>query len=585
MSRVSFSGDGVFVVAEMAQSYEGSLDDAKSLIRAAGEAGADAVKFHVFFADELAVPAYEHYALFKKLELGEAQWRELADLAHSLNMGFVADVLGTDGLRVLQAIGADGLKIHATDLANIPLLRAVGAAGLPVLVACGGGTAGEIATAIGALRESGAKEICLLHGFQASPTPADGSRLLRLRALARTFALPVGYADHIDGDHQLATTWPLAAVGAGAVVIEKHLTLDRSAMKEDYISALNPDEFRSMVEWLRLLERGLGRDDFDLAEAEIEYRGSARKRVVAARDLPAGRSIDATDVALKRTPDRSAETGLEQVLGRKLVKAASVHSAVGDSVLEKRAKRPRAVATLACRAGGSRLYGKPVQRIGDRTILEYLVARLASVSRVDQIVLAISEGIENEPFKEYAAKLGLDYIIGSEEDVQERLIIAGEHANADILLRCTTESPFVYTDNLAELIELHITEGADLSVTERLPDGCACEVISLSAIKDSHERGERRHRSELCTLYMFEHPERYKHFKVNPPDKLWRAKDIRLTVDYPEDLIVCRAIAEALGGDGPLFSLESVVDFLDANPKLNAVNSWIDSGPRGRIWA
>lgn len=584
MSRVQFESGKVLVVAEIAQSYEGSFDEATALVRAAAASGADVVKFHVFYADELAVPAYEHYALFKHLEFSRQQWAELRMLARELGLAFAADVLGVDGLRVLDGIDADLLKIHATDMENLPLLRAVGGTGRPVLLSCGGATAGEIAAAVGMLRAAGAREICLLHGFQASPTSPEDSRMRRMHALARTFGLPTGYADHIDGAHELARAWPLVAVGAGATVIEKHVTLDRAAQKEDFISALNPDEFRTMVEWIRLVERGLGRDDFDLARTEADYRRAARKKVVAVRAAGPGTTLSAEDLALKRTPEDGAVTRLDQAVGRRLREPLAQHQAVGERVLEPRAARPRVVATLACRAGGSRLYGKPVQRIGDRTILEYLVARLASVPRVDQIVLAISEGVENELFIDYARTLGLDYIIGSEVDVQERLIVAGEHGRADLLLRSTTESPFVYTDNIEELIDGHIAEGADLSATEGLPDGAYCEIITLSSLKDAHERGEARHRSELCTLYMFEHPGRYKHLTLPAPAKVRRSHDIRLTVDYPEDLIVCRQIAEALGGDGPLFSLEAIVDYLDAHPQLNAVNSWLNSG-QGRLWA
>lgn len=367
-------------------------------------------------------------------------------------------------------------------------------------------------------------------------------------------------------------------------MIEKHLILNRADKKEDYISALNPDEFLQMVEWLRLVERALGRANFDMSPAEADYRANYRKRVVAARELEAGTTIRPSDVALKRAPGDSGICDPRSVIGRTLAHPVSEHGIITEALCVPHPRRPRLVATLACRAGSSRLYGKPVQRIGDRTILEYLVARLQSVPRVDQIVLAISEGVENELFTDYARKLGLDYVIGDETDVQERLILAGEKAGADLLLRSTTESPFVYTDNIEEMVDRHIVEGAALTVTEGLPDGAYCEIITLSALKDAHERGESRHRSELCTLYMFEHPDRYKTIKFLAPPKLQRAADIRLTVDYPEDLIVCRKVAEDLGKDGPLFSLEAIVDYLDAHPELNAVNNWIASG-KGRIWA
>ena len=161
--------------------------------------------------------------------------------------------------------------------------------------------------------------------------------------------------------------------------------------------------------------------------------------------------------------------------------------------------------------------------------------------------------------------------------------MAGEKGRAELILRATTESPFLYTDNIEEMVAQHLAEGAALTVCEGLPDGAYCEIVTLSALKDAHEHGEARHRSELCTLYMFEHPERYKTVKLLAPEKV-RRPDLRLTVDYPEDLIVCRQVAEALGKDGPLFPLEAVVEYLDAHPKLNTMNNGIDAG-HGRIWA
>jgi N,N'-diacetyllegionaminate synthase len=578
-----FGTGKLLVIAELAQSYEGSFDDAQALIRAAASAKADAVKFQIFSADELAVPDYEYYALYQKLEFSETQCGALFDLARTLNMKVFADVFGTQSLAMLDRLEIDCYKIHAADMRNLGLLKQVGATHRPVILSTGGSTSGEIAEAIDAIKSAGTFDLCLMHGFQASPTATVDTRFLRLNALKRTFKLPVGFADHIDGEHPLARYWPFVALGAGMDVLEKHLTLNRADKKEDYISALNPPEFRLMVDDLRMAEAGLGHADFDFSAAEAEYREGFRKRVVTMRPIAAGTVIDHADVTLKRG-GTAGFWDLRDVIGRTTKGSVAVNVPLSEDALSPREKRLRLVATLACRAGGSRLYGKPVQRIGDRTILEYLVARIQSVKRVDQVVLAISEGSENELFKDYANKLGVDYVIGDEWDVQERLIIAGEKANADLLLRATTESPFLYTDNVEELVERHIAEGAALSVTEGLPDGAYCEIISLDAIKDAHARGERRHRSELCTLYMFEHPEKYKHFTLKAPAKLSRASDIRLTVDYPEDLIVCRKIAEELGRDGPLFSLEAIVDFLDAHPRLNAVNNWIAAG-QSRIWA
>lgn len=244
---------------------------------------------------------------------------------------------------------------------------------------------------------------------------------------------------------------------------------------------------------------------------------------------------------------------------------------------------PRFVATLACRNRSTRLYAKPLQLLGHQTILEHLVERLRRVKRLDQIILAISVGEENRVFVEYAKRLGLEYIFGDEKDMQERLILAGDKAQAEVLLRVTPECPFPYVENIEDLLEKHLAKEADLTVCEGLPEGAYSEIISLAALKRAHAEGEDRHRSEYSTLYLFEHPERFRLLRMQAPPPLHRP-DIRLTVDYPEDLIVCRAIVEALGKGNRYFGLEEIIAYMDAHPAVKAMNGWIDSG-QGRIWA
>ena len=575
------SGLSVFVIAELAQSYEGSFSDAQELVRAAAASGADAIKFQVFYADELAVPQYKYFDLYRKLEFTAEQWGELFDLARALRMQPLADVFGVQTVRMLSRLNVGGLKIHSADLRNRPLLDEVARSAKMIMLSCGGSTASEIAEAVATLNKSGAS-LCLMHGYQASPTAPEDTEFARIRVFRRTFDLPVGFADHIAGDHPLSAHWPLLAIAAGAQVIEKHLTLNRADQKEDYISALNPDEFGRMVDWIRLVERSLGAEDFEMNAAEGSYRLESRKRVVAGRDLDSGVQLQAADLALKRIANESDVFDPRQVIGRILAKPVKRNDMITEQELRPRPRRPRLVAALACRTASSRLYGKPLQRIGDRTILEHLIARINDTRIVDQVVLAIAEGVANKVFIDFAVRFGLEYVIGDERDVQYRLIMAGDKANADILLRATTECPFLYTDNLEFLFEQHVAQQAALTVCEGLPEGAYFELIDLKALKDAHERGEQRHRSELCTLYMFEHPERYKTLKFDAPETV-RRPDLRLTVDYPEDLIVCREIATALGNAGPLFSLESIVEFLDSHPQLNAVNKDIAAGS-GRIW-
>jgi spore coat polysaccharide biosynthesis protein SpsF len=230
----------------------------------------------------------------------------------------------------------------------------------------------------------------------------------------------------------------------------------------------------------------------------------------------------------------------------------------------------KVAATLACRAESSRLYGKPLQNVGGRPILSNLIDQLRRVKSIDEIVLAISEGPSRYVFIDYAENNGLPYIIGDQKDVLGRLIKAADHVGADIAVRDTTENPYLYWENLDELIRLHIDNAADLTVTERMPLGVGAEIISVSALKRAHRDGEDRHRSELCSLYIAENPQKFKIQRIPPPKHIERP-DYRLTVDNPEDLIVVRRLWDELHQTGPV-TVERIVAYLDDHPELAAFN-------------
>ena len=232
----------------------------------------------------------------------------------------------------------------------------------------------------------------------------------------------------------------------------------------------------------------------------------------------------------------------------------------------------KVAAVLACRAESSRLYGKPMQLVGDRPIIQHLIDRLRLVQFIDEIVLAISDGPSHGVFVHYAEEQGLSYVIGQEKDVLGRLILAADSVQADIVVRITTENPFIYWENVDDLVREHIAHDADLTVAEGLPLGAFIEVVSLDALKRSHRYGEDRHRSEFCTLFIAENPGIFTIWRVDSPTKL-RRPDIRLTVDTPLDLILARMLWTELHCDDRLITIEEIVDFLETHPDVAAINA------------
>lgn len=239
------------------------------------------------------------------------------------------------------------------------------------------------------------------------------------------------------------------------------------------------------------------------------------------------------------------------------------------------------VACLACRNSGSRLYGKPLQNLdieNSITILDYMIAALRKTNICDEIVLAISNDPHSIVFEQVAIKNGVKFIFGDEEDVLGRLIKACEYVDGTDIFRLTTESPFTYFEAIEAAWKSHQEKNADFTPLDDLPDGSGFEITSLEAYKTSWKKGATKHRSELCSLYIRENKDLFKFNLIKVPEELKRL-DIRLTVDYPEDLVLCRFVYESLKHEAPLIPLREIIQLLDKNENYKLlVKKYVDEG-------
>ena len=294
-------------------------------MKAAATAGADAAKYQLVYADELAAPDYKHYELFKSLEMPDEVWQDLSAYASELGIQLHLDIFGSRSLELAGRIGAGAIKLHATDLANVGLLGEVARSRAPrVLLGAGGAHAGELEEA---LRILGSKPVVILLGFQSYPTPDDMNQIARVRFLAEGKAtnhpnVRVGFADHAGPDTPFRYALAATAVGAGATVIEKHLTLGRIMQMEDHESALNPDEFLEFTRVVHTCAQAVGvttdADDFGMSEPEKGYRTTIRRHVVTGRPLAKGSALAPADLVLKRTSAALAVTELRQAYRKTL---------------------------------------------------------------------------------------------------------------------------------------------------------------------------------------------------------------------------------------------------------------------------
>jgi sialic acid synthase SpsE len=336
--------NSLVIIAEAAQGFEGDSGLARALVRAAAGAGADALKLQLVYAEELCTPDYKHYELFRSLEMADDVWIGLANYARELKIDLMLDVFGGRSLNLAVAVGAAAVKIHSTDMSNIGLLQEVAASDVPlVLLSTGGCSQDEI---MEALQVFAGKNIVLLHGYQGYPTPLEGNqigRLAELRQLATTSGcvgtVQLGFADHVPSSDPLRFALAGVALGAGASVLEKHMTLALAMKMEDHESALNPDEFAQFVTYMRQCaisneSTPVGLVDFGMHDSERSYRAITRKHVVSLRPLKAGNLVSPDLVGLQRTSSPKFIADLRAVYGRRLVTDVPAGVAITSEMLD-----------------------------------------------------------------------------------------------------------------------------------------------------------------------------------------------------------------------------------------------------------
>jgi N-acetylneuraminate synthase/N,N'-diacetyllegionaminate synthase len=299
-----------YIIAEAGVNHNGDVNTAKQLCLAAKKAGADAVKFQTWITEKIitgdvAQADYQQentgsdqsqFDMLKALELSYDEFREVKAYCDKIGIMFASTADEQDSLDFLVDLGIPFIKVGSGDIGNISYLRYIGSRGLPIILSTGMSTLADIEISLNALREGGAKEIALLHCTTNYPCPYDSVNLKAMDTLKNAFGLEVGYSDHTTGIEV-----PVAAVARGAVIIEKHFTLDRNMEGPDHKASMEPEEFRRMTEAVRNIEKALGTGIKQPTIAEKEIAKVVLKKIVAKRTIPKGKIIEEEDICVKRS--------------------------------------------------------------------------------------------------------------------------------------------------------------------------------------------------------------------------------------------------------------------------------------------
>ena len=316
----------VFIIAEAGVNHNGDINIAKKLVDEAVLAGADAVKFQTFKAENLVCrnaskAEYQldttdkdetQFDMLKKLELTEKMHVELINYCQNKDIMFLSTPFDIDSLHYLVNLGLDIIKIPSGEITNYPLLKEVGKTQKKVILSTGMSTLGEIRSAKRVLMEYGCKDLIVLHCNTEYPTPYRDVNLKAMYTIREELGVRVGYSDHTPG---IAVA--IAAVALGAEVIEKHFTLNRNMNGPDHKASLEPDELKEMTRAIRNVEASLGDGVKKPSESEKKNIEIARKSIVAKCNIVRGTLLNGENLTTKRPGTGISPMEWDYVIGHR----------------------------------------------------------------------------------------------------------------------------------------------------------------------------------------------------------------------------------------------------------------------------
>jgi N,N'-diacetyllegionaminate synthase len=321
--------DKVLIIAEAGVNHNGEIDLAKKLIDVAVEAGVDYVKFQTFKANKIVTKNAQRadyqnkntkdsdsqFEMLKKLELSNENHHILIEYCNKNNIKFLSTGFDFESLSFLNEIGINLAKIPSGEITNLPYLRKVAELFTTVILSTGMADMDEVKEAVAVLLSNGMKkeDLTVLHCNTEYPTPMKDVNLKAMLHIKAELGVKVGYSDHT-----LGIEVPIAAVSLGAIVIEKHFTLDRNLPGPDHKASLEPDELKAMVLSIRNIEKALsGSGIKEPSESELKNKSIVRKSIVAISPIKEGEVFSEFNIGIKRPGTGISPMKWDDLIGKK----------------------------------------------------------------------------------------------------------------------------------------------------------------------------------------------------------------------------------------------------------------------------
>lgn len=314
-----------YIIAEAGVNHNGDVDLAYKLVNEAKKAGVDCIKFQTFKSSSIVSKTAEmadyqkknignvesQFEMLKQLELSYLSFKNIHDYCKKIEIDFMSTAFDFDSIDFLNTLNMRYWKIPSGEITNLPYLERIAKLDKPIILSTGMSTIADIQNAIDTIKKFSSNEIIVLHCTTEYPAPYNEVNLNAMLTVKEHFSVKVGYSDHTKG-----IAIPVAAVALGAVVIEKHFTLDKNMIGPDHKASLEPFELKEMVQNIRIVEQSLGNGEKKPTQSEEKNMMIARKSIVASKQIKMGEIFSTDNITTKRPGNGISPMKWYEVIGK-----------------------------------------------------------------------------------------------------------------------------------------------------------------------------------------------------------------------------------------------------------------------------
>ena len=558
------------VLLETACGHAGSEKVLKKLTDIAISVSAKQIKYQLFNLEERALPNTKEDKIFKPLVLEKKIWAKIIKYAKKNNLNVFADVYGNYSFNLAKDNNVDGYKIHSEDFFNSYFIEKVINTKKPTLINLGGTYKSEVFDLMNFLKKKKRlnKKIVLMHGVQTFPTPPEGHSLYEFNKLIENYKkwnVSFGYSDHIDGSKNLSNIFPILAYYLGASVIEKHFTDDRKYKRNDYHSALDKNQIKMFLQDFDIISRSF-KESHTVFKFENIYRNMFKKSCAFKINKNKDEKIKEIDLKFIKSKKKSYFFS-HNLVGKKINKFVPKNTIVSSEDLENKIG-----AIITVRTSSNRFPQKALKKIHNIESIKLVIRRIKKLKNINEVILATSTHKSDNILVKIAKQEGIKFFRGSLKNVANRYYTCAKKFALDYVVRVTGDAVLCDELMLDKAILSHLKTKADVTFIKNMPYGTAKEVISTSVLKTINDKSINKNHTEYLEFFL----ENKKYFKINYIKSNYRFdKNIRLTLDFPEDRILLDKIYRYFDDKESNFTLKDVIMLLKSKPYLIKINSFL----------